>query len=233
MSPINKVKAIDLQEIITDLTKENPNTKKPASRQLLEMTKITASQIFRLAIDNRVLDYNPAEAVKLPKGAPVAKRRALTEEEQEWICDTEHRAQCAAMIMMYAGLRRGELIPLMWNDINLSARTITVNKSVEKIKGKFEIKYSAKTEAGTRTIDIPNELVDFIGRQKRTSLFVCPNASGAMHTESSWVSMWKSYLTELNLKYGVFFERAPKSKFDPAGVPFVIPKITPHWLRHS
>jgi len=47
--------------------------------------------------------------------------------------------------------------------------------------------------------------------------------------------MWDSYLSDLNFKYGDFspFERSPKSKFDPDGVPFVIPKITPHWLRHT
>ena len=37
----------------------------------------------------------------------------LTEEEQRWIREMPHRAQAAAMIMLYAGLRRGELVPLL------------------------------------------------------------------------------------------------------------------------
>ena len=51
------------------------------------------------------------------------------------------------------------------------------------------------------------------------------------------------YLLELNAKYGDFsaFQmidkngkvREIKSKFNPKGMPFVIPKITPHWLRHT
>jgi len=47
--------------------------------------------------------------------------------------------------------------------------------------------------------------------------------------------MWESYLADLNIKYGDFspFEKRPTSKFDPKGVPFVIPRITPHWLRHT
>ena len=61
------------------------------------------------------------------------------------------------------------------------------------------------------------------------------NAQGKMHTESSWVRMWESYLSELNIRYGDFSQylKKPKSKFDPGGVPFVIPRITPHWLRHT
>ena len=42
-------------------------------------------------------------------------------------------------------------------------------------------------------------------------------------------------MNDLNLKYGEFdfLEKTPKSKFDPSGIPFVIPKITPHQLRHT
>ncbi len=35
----------------------------------------------------------------------------------------------AAMIMLYAGLRNGEVLALEWTDIDFSERTITVSKS--------------------------------------------------------------------------------------------------------
>jgi len=231
-----KLKTIDLQDIINDLSVKNPNTKKPASRQLLKITKNTLNQIFRMAIENRVLDYNPANAVKIPKDAPKTNRRSLSETEREWIHTTDNKCgRRAAMIMMYAGLRRGELIPLMWNDIDLDARTINVNKSVEKVNGKFEIKYGAKTDAGVRIVDIPKKLVEFLKTESRDSIYVCVSSSKKFYTDSSWSSMWNSYLIDMNLAHGDFseFEKQPKSKFDPAGVPFVIPKITPHWLRHT
>ena len=233
---MNRIKTIDLQELISDLAESNPNTNHPASRRLLEITKSTLSQIFRLAIENRVLDYNPATAIKLPKSAPAQKRRALTDAEREWIHNTEHRARRAAMIMMYSGLRRGELIPLTWKDIDLNNQTISVNKTVEKIRGRFIIRNEvAKSDAGLRTVDIPKFLADYLRREKREGIFVCLNAQGTMHTESSWVRMWESYLLDINFKYGEFspFDPRPKSKFDPKGTPFVIPRITPHWLRHT
>jgi len=231
---ITKLKAVDLQDIINSLAENNPNTGQPASKQVLKLTKSTISQIFSLAIENRVLDYNPAIAIKLPKNATVHKRRALTEEEQQWIRTTDHRAKRAAMIMMYAGLRRGELIPLTWNDINLKDKTINVYKSVERISNPFILKDGVKTDAGVRTVDIPDILVEFLKTENRGEILVCEKVSGGMHTDSSWKRMWDSYLTELNITHGNFspFHKQPKSKFSH-NKPFVIENITPHMLRHT
>ena len=107
---------------------------------------------------------------------------------------------------------------------------------MSKVNGKFVIKHERlKTEAGFRVVDIPNVLVDFLKTQDCKGALVSVSAKGDMHTESSWDRLWESYLKDLNIKYGDFtpFEKAPKSKFQPGGVPFVIPRITPHWLRHS
>ena len=232
--PISKIRTIDIQAIISDLAEENPTTGRPSSCETLRALKSTANQIFKLAVENRVMDYNPVGAVKIPKGEPVYERRALTEEEQRWIVETDHRARTAAMIMMYAGLRRGEVIPLTWGDIDLGKRIISVVRSVERHGGKYEIKDGAKTAAGVREVHIPKVLADYLGGLKRESVFVCTSASGQMHTDPSWRTMWDSYLKDLNFKYGDFssFLRKPKSKYD-VGVPFVIPHITPHWLRHT
>ena len=230
--PISKINIVDIQDMINSLAICNPNTGKPASKRTLVIRKCTTKQIFDMAIENRIIDFNPAIYIKIPKDAPRSLRRALTKEEQSWILNTEHRAQTAAMIMMYAGLRRGELIPLMWNDINFSESSINVNKSVYKVGNKFVVKQGAKTRAGSRTIYPPKILMNYLSQLPKSSLYVCANANGQMHTTSSWSSMWNSYLHDLNLKYGKF-SFTVSSKYDPKGVPFVIPHITPHWLRHT
>jgi len=234
-APLVKVNTVGIQECIYDLADKNPTTGKPSAKQTLKTVKIAASQIFKLAIENRVLDYNPVNAVKIPRSAPEGSRRALTAEEQKWIIETPHRAQRAAMIMMCAGLRRGELLALTWSDIDLSNGILHVNKSVERVNGKFVVKNSTKTESGMRSIDMPDVLINFLKNERRDTFYVCTNSRGNIHTESSWRRVWESYLVDLNLKYGdfSFMDNRPKSKYDPEGVPFVIPKITPHWLRHT
>lgn len=90
---ISKIKATDIQDIIIDCaTEPSERTGKPYAKKTLIEIRNTASQIIKLAIQNRVLDYDCAEAVKIPKSAESSTRRALTEEEQSWITDTPHRA---------------------------------------------------------------------------------------------------------------------------------------------
>lgn len=244
--PITKIRANDIQVVILKLAKKNPTTRKPSSQQTLQTVKMTARQVFQLAVENRVIDFNPAAALKLPSTAPPQERRALTDEEQGWIKDTPHRLQTAAMIMLYAGLRRGEMLALTWSDIDLEARTITVNKSVEMIGNKTILKPMTKTVAGMRKVDIPRVLAEYLGNQPKENLLVCPSRSGKYMTPSAWRKNWNSYLADLNIKYGDFGDcvagkrkRTYKSKFDPKskhnpdGVPMVIPPITAHWLRHT
>lgn len=238
---ISKIRTADLQDIIIDMADQGYALK------TIKDTRNAASQIFKLAIDNRVIDYNPAASVRLPSEAPHTDRRALTREEQQWIIDTPHRAQRAAMIMMFAGLRRGELIPLLWTDIDLENKTISVTKSVEIINGQSVVKDGAKTEAGVRTIYIPQVLADFLANEPRgNNMLVCPSAKGQLMSDSGWKRLWDSYLAELNFKYGDFSGilvknksgemvqyQKPKSRFAPDKIPFVIPRITAHWLRHT
>ena len=235
---IKKIEIAHIKDLLNRLAEKNPNTGKPSSKNLVKNIRNTASQILNFAIENRVMDFNPAKYVKLPKSAkPTKRRRPLTEQEISWVENTEHRAKPAAMIMMHAGLRLGELIPLQWNDIDLDEKTISVVKSVEMIDSRYVVKEGTKggeEEENTRVVDIPNKLVNYLYRLKKETILVCPRVNGAMHTGTSWRSMWSSYLGELNRINGDFtFLSKPKSKFTPGGTPFVIQRITPHMLRHT
>lgn len=248
--PISKVRTGDIQDIVNGLAECNPHTGRPTAKKTLIALKGTAEQIFGLAIESRVMEYNPATAVRIPKNAPQESRRALTDKEQQWIIETPHRAQRPAMIMMYSGVRRGELTVLSWNDIDLKNKTIRVNKAAEMIGGKPHIK-TPKTQSGNRTIDIPQRLVDFLAPLRKAdfeqypdvlpnNLLVCRTAAGKMLTNQAWRTLWRSYLADLNVKYG-FDGRVNKlaaHKKNSAGksqgkLPMLIPDITPHWLRHT
>ncbi len=233
--PLSKLVCSDLQMHLDVLGKQNTNTKKPSSRKTLVDYRCVISSVFKLAMADRAVSYNPAESLTIPDAAEKKQRRALSEEEQRWIIETEHRAQTAAMIMMLAGLRRGELIPLQVMDVDLEAATISVNKSVSMVDGHPHIKKGGKTANATRTVNIPPQLVRYLRpllRARSPFDLVCTDKRGRMLSESAFSRMWESYLCDLNFKYGKF-SKQPKSKFQPGGVPFVIPRITPHMLRHT
>lgn len=227
--PITELRTADIQEMIFSLAKCNPYTGKPTAKRTLVEYRSVVHQICQMAIDNRLMDYNPAGAVQIAASAPRQRRRALTREERGWIINTPHRAQTAAMLMMLAGLRRGEVIPLTWPDIDLAGGTVRVNKSVYKDGNQFRVKAGAKTGAGERLVQIPQVLIDYLSRLRHDHLLVCPDTHGEMMSETSWRRMWESYQKELNARWG----HGGASKYTPGGLPDVIPKITPHMLRHT
>lgn len=188
-------------------------------------------------MDNKAVESNPALAVKIPEKPSEKPRRALTDIEQRWIRETEHRAKTIAMIAMYSGLRRGEIIPLEWSDIDLVAGTITVNKSVVFESNQPKVKEGAKTKAGARVVYVPRVLIDYLNKIADKEGLVCPSADGKMLSDIAFKRLWDSYLAELNFKYGDFseykFKNNVKSRFAPEKIPFVIPRFTMHWLRHT
>ncbi len=233
---LKNINLSDFQQVINELAQNNPNTNKPMAKASLENVKKVGADIFNYAIANNISGVtNFFKNVRIPKNATVNKRRALTETEQNRIINTPHRCQPAAMIMMFSGLRKGELIPLLWSDIDLTAKTITVSKSVEYVNNKPIVKQGGKSSNAVRIVPIPSILVDYLKDYKEhskvLSTLVCVNAVGRMHTKTSFNKMWDSYLIDLNVKYG--YEQQDVSKYDPKGLPMRIERFTPHYLRHT
>lgn len=116
---------------------------------------------FRQAVRWEMLGKNPLDAVIAPK---VEKKHETTWSEDEQIRfldaakeagDPFYVAYCVALI---TGLRRGEVVGLQWSDIDIDARTLTVNRIVTK-DGSEYVTRPHKSKAGHRTLKIPAELV--------------------------------------------------------------------------
>lgn len=229
---IGQVRADDIERVLISLADSG------LSQRTINLYRSTIRQIMRRAV-GRVIPANPEEQVQLaPVGRREEQRRALTEEEQRWIWDTPHRAQPVAVIMMLSGLRRGELAALTWNDVDLIHRTITVNKVIEyDSNGVPSLRHITKSAAGMRTVDIPQRLADYMAGMPRNGLLVIQSAQGGVMTESAWAKLWRSYMRELNIKYGTRtladLERMKSGKPGPKVFDMTIPNITMHWLRHT
>lgn len=228
---ISQVRADDIERGLVDLIEMG------RSNRTISFYRSTIRQILERATD-RVIAFNPERKVKMSSriGTPPEARRALTKEEQQWIWDTPHRGQPAAIIMMLSGLRRGELAALTWNDIDTKARQITVNKAVEYLADRTpRVKTTTKSDAGMRVIDIPSKLCAYLDALPRESTLVVHTEKGTLMTESAWVKMWGSYMRLLNTKYGsgILKHQDNPSRPGPKTYEMTIPPITMHWLRHT
>lgn len=229
---IGQVRADDVERVLLALSDRG------LAQRTVDIYRSALRQIMRRAV-GRVIPMNPVDQVELSSvGRKAEQRRALSAEEQRWIWDTPHRAQPVAVIMMLSGLRRGELAALTWNDVDLKERTITVNKVIEyDTSGLPHLRHITKTDAGMRTVDIPQRLIDYMSAMPKDNLLVIHSAHGEVMTASAWARLWQSYMRALNIKYGTRtpadLERMKSSKPGPKVFDMTIPPITMHWLRHT
>lgn len=124
-------------------------------------------QVLELGVEDDYLRYNPADnALKELKKAHnfgAEKRRALTVPEQDLFekylsnQGNYHRWYPIFIIMLYTGMRVGEITGLRWEDINLEEGTISVNHTLvyydkhNEDRCTFAIN-TTKTKAGERII---------------------------------------------------------------------------------
>ena len=81
----------------------------------------------------------------------------------------------AFLLLYWTGMRIGELLALTYNDINLEEKTISINKSYQRLKGKDMIT-QPKTPKSIRVITMP----DFLAEEFRE---YCGHLYGIMKKE--------------------------------------------------
>lgn len=108
--PAGELRTADFQEVLNRLADWHDG-KPPLSHFTLSNLRSSAKAAYDLAIPEVVL-YNPLVKTTCPAGAAPEPREPITEEQQQWIRETPHAAQRAAMLLLYSGLRRGEATAL-------------------------------------------------------------------------------------------------------------------------
>lgn len=182
------------------------------SASTVHRAKMLFVALFDTAIENDLCRKNPFRAKHAqPPKAPSGSHRCLTEEEMALIRTTPHRMQLPAMIMMCAGLRRGEALALTRENVDLSAGCIHVRRAV-RFAGNRPVIDDPKTEAGSRDVPILSILRPFL---RDVPPLISPSAAGTLMSDTAFRRAWSSYLLCLS--------RA-------AGHPV---SIRPHDLRHT
>lgn len=140
-------------------------------------------RVFLRAQKNKIISDNPADDLCLPPSKK-GSHRALESWEVELILSNWNQPNARAglwvMLMLLAGLRRGEMMGLDWDAVDLAARTITVRQVIVFHKNRPLLEKRAKTSAGLRTIPVCRALYDALNsvpEEKRVGL-VCLSARG-------------------------------------------------------
>lgn len=137
------IKLIQVQEFFNNLELATGSIK---------IIKTLLNMIFSYALKNEIIEKNIIEFVELRKHKPELQRKVFTAEEIQKLWDNINVPFAdTVLIMIYTGLRVGELLNLKNEDINLEENIISVKES--------------KTETGIRDVPIKNNILKLITKR--------------------------------------------------------------------
>lgn len=230
---VRDLRPMHLQVIINEMAKDG------YAQKSMQMVKQTASQILDLAMQNDLVYRNVFEKIKVPH-VDAEERQPITEEQRELILNTweGHRMGVPALIMLYCGLRRGEMLALLWTDIDFKAKTLSVSKAADMPTNATTVK-KPKTKTGTRIVPIPDAIMPALLRARREaiSMYVCPAMrTGDIMSAQAYTEAWSSYMHYLNLCAGG--RDKVRTKNENGKVCFIpavqaMEPFSAHQLRHS
>jgi len=230
---VRDLRPMHLQVIINEMAKDG------YAQKSMQMVKQTASQVLDLAMQNDLVYRNVFEKIKVPH-VDAEERQPITEEQRELILNTweGHRMGVPALIMLYCGLRRGELLALLWTDIDFKAKTLSVSKAADMPTNATTVK-KPKTKAGTRIVPIPDAIMPALlkARREAISMYVCPAMrTGDIMSAQAYTEAWSSYMHYLNLCAGG--RDKVRTKNENGKVCFIpavqaMEPFSAHQLRHS
>lgn len=188
---IRQITATDIQRLY--------NTLNGKSQSYISKFCTTIRGIFRAAVQDGILFRSPAEMAQPPKGK-ASQHRYLEPWEQKLVVDTwqEHDFGPFAMVMLFAGLRRGEALYFdIDRDVDFEKKLLHVRGAVsysEGIRGNIT---EGKTEAAIRTIPLSSCLEKVL---KGRHGLLLPMQNGSLMTLSAFDRKYESYINFLETK---------------------------------
>lgn len=153
---LSKLHRRDVQRLVDELLESgaDPSTIRNALKPL--------QVIYRRAIEDGDLAINPCERLRLPAARGRRERIAAPAEAAALIAALRLEDRALWGCAFYAGLRRGELRALLWEDVDLAGGLIRVERSMNS----YGDAGGPKSRAGRRNVPVVAALRDLLVNHK-------------------------------------------------------------------
>ncbi len=191
--PLQKLQAADLQRLY------NQKLKEEKSSATVHKIAQVINAALRQALKEQLVYRNVNDATELPPLKYKEIQPLTADQVQKFLEAAEQdRLYAAYLLELGTGLRRGELLALRWQDLDLENGRIFVNQTVARVRDengprKTKLEYNPpKTEKSKASVPIPENIVwelvkhqirqqeekDFFGKEYRDNGLVFCNENG-------------------------------------------------------
>ena len=206
--PLEKVITLDLQKLYKKLLTEGRVVRIESEHQpagLCAKTVRNINQIISsamdMAIEQQIILRNPTKGCALPR----IERKEMHTIQQEDLAAFLREARATGVYELYytdlaTGLRRGELLGLKWEDVDLENGLLRVKRQVARINGVVQ-ELPLKTKNSYRTIPLSEDTVAVLRAQKEKThdAYVFPSLNGGPISPDSVRNMLKRVLERAGL----------------------------------
>jgi len=167
---LQKVTKADVDQMVAgmlDGSLRSIGTKgKPLSTRAVELTLTILSQAFQAAVDEGRLTRNIVTLVKHPKNS--GSKRTVWEiaDLKRFLVISDSDRLDGAWRLSLHGLRRGEVLGLAWEDVDLDQGVVKVHQSRVIVGREVILQDTTKSTDGQRDVPISNEALPVVRRMK-------------------------------------------------------------------
>ena len=180
---LNKLTARDIQKLYNDMkdhgrVREVQKAKTPGlSNSYVRGLHMMLHNCLGRAVTEHLLPRNSTEECIIPKIQKKEMKILHPDNIRAYLREAEERGVLPMFFLeLTSGVRKGELVALLWSDLDVEHKTISVSKqAVRGEDGKIKIT-RPKTETSIRKISIPQEAIDLLveERNKHPSILPLP-----------------------------------------------------------
>ena len=157
---------------------------------------------MKLAKEQKLIVADPTEGCALPK----VEHREMKTLPVEQLTSFLREAKESGVFELYyvelaTGLRRGELLGLKWEDLDLERGDLRVKRQIARINGEV-VEAPLKTKNAYRTLPLAKDTVDVLDQQKKkvgASPWVFPGPTGGPMSPDSVLHMLHRVLKRAGL----------------------------------
>lgn len=186
------IKPMHLQAFINQFSKD-------ASKSYMDKMRVMLHGIFSAAVDNDLIARDPSAKLRIPQVIEKPRESFTGDEAQKIIAFAMdypyRRIAIAVLVLLFTGIRRGELLGLKWDD--LTDNTLSIRRGVYQVGGKAMVEdFKLKTSKSLRTLPLMPEIAHLVHTLPRYGEFVfCTNSGTLWHPRN------------FSRDYGKFFKK--------------------------